>query len=329
MASTADLFTSTENGGPPVPTTASATRVIGATTLEAEALDQWPTVTKVHFATGEATTDAEGNPIINQSTLCLWSGIGSGSQLNDLVLRYSATGSDPGNNIGDLIQMVPSSSWAYDLFLGLTEDHDTEGHHETLHDTNGNVILGLSPTSSAVNELQISNATTGNAPTLSATGSDPNISLNIAPKGTGKVESNGNALWQYLGLTTYAGGNQATTSTSFVAMTGMTVPTTVPANASLIRITVNAQLTNSVSGDAVAIAVYKDGIYLAQRWFHVPGNNYFAAGFFTFYDTSPSSGSHTYAMYFAASGGTATFQNGGANSTPFTSYSATVLAECI
>jgi len=53
-----------------------------------------------------------------------------------------------------------------------------------IEDTNGNVILNLSPTSSAVNALTIDNAATSHAPTISATGTDTNIAINLQSKGT-------------------------------------------------------------------------------------------------------------------------------------------------
>jgi len=61
-------------------------------------------------------------------------------------------------------------------------------------DVNGNAIgdgtlelLKFSETASAVNEFTIANAATGNGPTLSATGGDTNIDINLTPKGTGEV----------------------------------------------------------------------------------------------------------------------------------------------
>jgi len=54
-------------------------------------------------------------------------------------------------------------------------------------DTNGNELALLTATSSAVNEFTIANAATGAGPTLSSTGGDSNIDINITPKGTGDV----------------------------------------------------------------------------------------------------------------------------------------------
>jgi hypothetical protein len=54
-------------------------------------------------------------------------------------------------------------------------------------DTNGNELLKLTATASAVNELTLANAATGGAPVLSATGGDTNIGIALTPKGTGGV----------------------------------------------------------------------------------------------------------------------------------------------
>lgn len=57
-----------------------------------------------------------------------------------------------------------------------------------ISDTNGNEIFKITATASAVNEFTIANAATGNSPTLSATGSDSNIDINLVPKGNGIVK---------------------------------------------------------------------------------------------------------------------------------------------
>ena len=54
-------------------------------------------------------------------------------------------------------------------------------------DTNGNELLTLTATGSAVNELTLANAATGNKPTITASGGDTNISVAILPKGSGQV----------------------------------------------------------------------------------------------------------------------------------------------
>lgn len=56
-----------------------------------------------------------------------------------------------------------------------------------LSDTNGNELLKTATTASAVNEITLTNAATGNPPTLTPTGGDTNIDIKFAGKGTGKV----------------------------------------------------------------------------------------------------------------------------------------------
>ena len=75
---------------------------------------------------------------------------------------------------------------------------DTNSHNILIDDAhfigdeNGNEQIIFQTTSSAVNQFDITNAATGNAPELSATGGDTNISLKITPKGSGQVLLDGN-----------------------------------------------------------------------------------------------------------------------------------------
>lgn len=57
-----------------------------------------------------------------------------------------------------------------------------------VEDPNANEILKSGYVASAVNEITVKNAATGAAPSLSATGGDDNIDLNLVPKGTGEVK---------------------------------------------------------------------------------------------------------------------------------------------
>lgn len=55
-----------------------------------------------------------------------------------------------------------------------------------INDANTNEILKFSATGSAVNEITLANAATGGNPSLSATGTDTNVGLEVSPKGTGE-----------------------------------------------------------------------------------------------------------------------------------------------
>lgn len=57
----------------------------------------------------------------------------------------------------------------------------------SINDTNGNEVFDITATASAVNQMTVTNAATGNSPKLSASGNDTNVALTLAGKGTGDV----------------------------------------------------------------------------------------------------------------------------------------------
>jgi hypothetical protein len=62
---------------------------------------------------------------------------------------------------------------------------------DVIDDANGNEEIIFTTTASAVNELTVANAATGNNPNVSATGGDTNIGINLTPKGLGAITFNG------------------------------------------------------------------------------------------------------------------------------------------
>ena len=56
-----------------------------------------------------------------------------------------------------------------------------------INDANGAEIIKLTATASAANEITIANAATSAGPTISSSGTDTNISLNLTAKGTGAI----------------------------------------------------------------------------------------------------------------------------------------------
>lgn len=83
---------------------------------------------------------------------------------------------------------------------GILVAHNQDGTHKTsialttpkittsINDANGNEVIKTPATSSAVNEITVTNAATGNAPRIAATGGDTNLNLKIAAKGTGFLD---------------------------------------------------------------------------------------------------------------------------------------------
>jgi hypothetical protein len=64
---------------------------------------------------------------------------------------------------------------------------------DEINDSNGNEEIIFTTTASAVNEITIANATTGNKPNISVTGDDTNIGLSVSTKGTGLILFNDGA----------------------------------------------------------------------------------------------------------------------------------------
>jgi hypothetical protein len=62
-----------------------------------------------------------------------------------------------------------------------------------INDSNGNEEIIFTTTASAVNEITIANAATGNSPNISVTGDDTNIGLSVSTKGTGLILFNDGA----------------------------------------------------------------------------------------------------------------------------------------
>ena len=56
-----------------------------------------------------------------------------------------------------------------------------------INDANGAEIIRFTATSSAVNDISITNAATTGSPIIAAVGDDPNINLDLAAKGTGAI----------------------------------------------------------------------------------------------------------------------------------------------
>ena len=79
----------------------------------------------------------------------------------------------------------------------LSADLDTNSHNiiiDTAHsvlDENSNEQITFTTTGSAVNHFGVTNAGTGNTPSLAAVGGDANIDFNITPKGIGRATFNG------------------------------------------------------------------------------------------------------------------------------------------
>lgn len=112
-----------------------------------------------------------------------------------------------------------------------------------LNDSNGNELLKVSAIGSAINEVTLTNAATGNAPSLSATGGDVDISLNLVPKGTGTVQAAGVPVATTTGVQTLT--NKTLTAPTLTTPT-MTAPVLgTPTSGNLTNCTGSPTFTNA------------------------------------------------------------------------------------
>ena len=94
----------------------------------------------------------------------------------------------------NIIEIQTGGDVVDDTSPQLGGDLDTNSHNILIDDAhfigdeNGNEQIIFQTTSSAVNQIDVTNSATGNAPSIQATGGDSNISLKVGPKGTGLIE---------------------------------------------------------------------------------------------------------------------------------------------
>lgn len=123
---------------------------------------------------GDTNVSASRNALYDKIQTILGNVVGPASAVNlELVIFDSTTG-----------KLIKGGS-------GITNSASgTLKGVTTFTDANGNELLRFLATASAVNEIEIRNIIAGFAPQIASTGDDLNIDVNIAPKGTGRLQVN-------------------------------------------------------------------------------------------------------------------------------------------
>lgn len=198
--------------------------------------------------------------------------------------RISATGAD--TNIG--IQLVGKGTgnaslssngvalfWTGSTLLGSSYSLDGLS---SIKDTNSNEYLTFSQVASAVNQLTMTNAATGNAPTLSASGDDTDIDINITPKGAGKINlligvDNDASGFKHARVTT---GSVAAGTTALVTITWTTpfADANYTVNASVVEATTSSLSLSvvhveSITASAVTVRVLNNSVGSLTGTVHV------------------------------------------------------------
>ena len=152
----------------------------------------------------------------NTLTIKTVSGTGVTIPEGKTILVYS-----DGTNVNDVFFLA---NVVEDSTPQLGGDLDANGNNINIDsgnfigDENGAEQIKFATTASAVNEMQVTNAATGNSPELAATGGDSNVDLSINPKGIGRVVLGAAAIQQTAEKVT----NSATAATGTVNFDAIT-----------------------------------------------------------------------------------------------------------
>ena len=184
---------------------------IGGTSLTVASTANMPTATGITVAVDVVDSDGVQVPgSYNEYVGVVTSGtaITSLSHVNGTDRNYSAGATTR-------VYLPVSAERENRIVEWGTADHSQAGAHEiaTNYDPSNPTLetqkwVGVS---SAVNEVSVTNSATGNAVSVSATGDDTNINLNLTPKGTGYVNLNyAGALVQAVSVSSTAVATTAT-----------------------------------------------------------------------------------------------------------------------
>jgi len=126
-------------------------------------------------------------------------------------------------------------------------------------DTNGLQLALLTATSSAVNEITLANAATGDNPTITASGDDTNIGLALKTKGTGVIQAED-------GGGTVAAVKIAGKETIWIPAAAMYGPTTNPADAAQVETTATRPDLKVFDFDASTAQYTQFTIAMPKSW---------------------------------------------------------------
>jgi hypothetical protein len=180
-----------------------------------------PVLTTPNLGTPSALTltNATGLPIDAGTTGTLPAGRG-GTGLTALGTNVATFLGTPSS--ANLAAAVTDETGTGALVFATSPSLTTPRITSSIDDTNGNELFKVTATGSAVNEFTVANAATGAGPTLSATGSDTNIAINITPKGTGQVTVTNDALIASVTVGRGAGAVSSNTAVGNLALSGNT-----------------------------------------------------------------------------------------------------------
>ena len=128
-------------------------------------------------------------------------------------------------------------------------------------------LLKFSETGSAVNEFTIANAAAGSGPTLSATGTETNVDINITPKGTGDVVLAGDTakVGDSGAAATLTSNGAGTLTVTTGGTTDLILNTNSGTNSGTIQITDGANGAIDLTTNGTGAIKFNDMAYVPQQ----------------------------------------------------------------
>lgn len=302
-----------------------------STSINVGSTATWPTSTGVIFAIDEAEV-VDSKEVRVDGTYNVFKGtVASGTSISNV--DYIGGDSERSYSAGALtrVYMLPSSYIWNNMIDAMTAEHNQlDGTHTditadsltvannidindsstAIRDSSDNELVKFAKTSSAVNEITVTNAATGNAPQISATGGDTNIDLKFAAKGTGRIVLNGAGEPK----TAIVNTTETTTSSTYtdLATAGPAVTVTI-GQSGMALVSISSGLNMGAAGVGFArvgvalsgantLAAGTNNAYIVQTSDTPHIRNGVA-----FLLTGLTAGSTTFTLKYAASANTATF----------------------
>ena len=235
-------------GGDSDVVTSKVTFVEAGLSFEGSIDDDHETILGVTNPTGDRTVtipDASGNVVLDTATQTL---------TNKTITSPVLTSIQINDTSADHQYIVVPSELAADRnvtlpLLGDNDEFTFNGHTQTLTnktidggmlvnnmvggknlggnllDSSGGELLEFDRVASAVNHVKMSNTATGNSPKIEAVGTDADVSLNLAAKGTGGVDINSKLVYNAETVVSSVAVSLAVPLTIFNASSGTIVPT--------------------------------------------------------------------------------------------------------
>lgn len=164
------------------------------TTVPLSSTTNLPTDTAVAVVIDRVDSSGTSTPSLEETII----GVVSGSNL--VTCTRGVEGTAQAHSAGAVVEVLVTNKGYNDIIDALLVGHTQLGAHiaslplttpkitTAIHDANGNEVIKTPATTSAVNEITVTNSITACDVLVSATGGDTDINLRIHPKGSGKLK---------------------------------------------------------------------------------------------------------------------------------------------